>query len=71
MIPVGDWRNAPDKGEGNISIDIGDKFLLYKKNRGQSIQGADRCSGGGRLKELLIPFVQHGKFLWDLPHHWP
>jgi hypothetical protein len=66
MIPMGDWRNTVDKGEGNISVDICNKFLLYRKNRRRSVQGADRCSCGGRLEELLIAFVQHGKILWDL-----
>jgi hypothetical protein len=29
--------------------------------------GADRCSCGGRFKELLIPYVQHGKIHLNLP----
>jgi len=44
-----------------------DKMVPFKKNRGRSTPGADRCSCGGRLKELLIPFVQHGKIHLDLP----
>jgi len=55
------------RGEGNILIDRLGKFLLYKKSRGRSAPRADRCSCGGRLKELLIPFVQHGKIHLDLP----
>ena len=63
--PHGRLENTVDKGEGNISVDICDKFLLYRKNRRRSVQGAGRCSCGGRLKELLIAFVQYGKILWD------
>ena len=44
-----------------------DKMVPFKKNRGRSILGADRCSCGGRLKELLIPFIRDRKILWDLP----
>lgn len=55
------------RGEGNILIDMFGKFLLYKKNRGRSTPGADRCSCGGRFKEPLIPFLQHGKIHLDLP----
>jgi hypothetical protein len=55
------------RGEGNISIDMFGKFLLYKKNRGRPTPAANRCSCGGRFKELLIPFVQNKKILWDLP----
>jgi nicotinate phosphoribosyltransferase len=44
-----------------------DKMVPNKKNRGRSASGMDRCSCGGRFKELLIPFVQNRKILWDLP----
>jgi nicotinate phosphoribosyltransferase len=44
-----------------------DKIVPLKKNRGRSAPGADRCSCGGRVKELLIPFVQNRKILWNLP----
>jgi len=44
-----------------------DKMAPFKKNRGRSILGADRCSCRGRFKELLIPFIQNRKILWDLP----
>jgi nicotinate phosphoribosyltransferase len=44
-----------------------DKMVPFKKNRRRSILGADRCSCGGRFKELLIPFIQGRKILWDLP----
>jgi nicotinate phosphoribosyltransferase len=44
-----------------------DKIAPFKKNRGRSILGADRCSCGGRFKELLIPFIQDRKILWDVP----
>ncbi len=38
-------------------------FGLYET----SLPGADRCPCGGRFKELLIPFIQDRKILWDLP----
>jgi nicotinate phosphoribosyltransferase len=44
-----------------------DKMLPFRKGRGQSTSALRRCSCGGRLKELLIPFVQNRKILWDLP----
>jgi nicotinate phosphoribosyltransferase len=44
-----------------------DKMVPYKKNRGRSNSGMERCACGGRLKELLIPFVQSRKVLWNLP----
>ena len=44
-----------------------DRMVPFQKNRGRSTPGADRCSCGGRLKELLIPFVRNRKILWDLP----
>jgi len=44
-----------------------DKMVPFRKNRGRPTPAADRCSCGGRLKELLIPFVQNKKILWDLP----
>jgi nicotinate phosphoribosyltransferase len=44
-----------------------DKMVPLKKNRGRSAPGADRCACGGRFKELLIPFIQNRKILWDLP----
>jgi len=43
-----------------------DKMVPFKKNRRRSTPGADRCSCGGRFKELLIPFVQHGKIHLNL-----
>jgi nicotinate phosphoribosyltransferase len=42
-----------------------DKMVPFKKDRKRSAR--DRCSCGGRLKELLTPFVQNRKILWDLP----
>jgi nicotinate phosphoribosyltransferase len=44
-----------------------DKMLPFRKGRDQSTSTLGRCSCGGRLKELLIPFVQNRKILWDLP----
>jgi nicotinate phosphoribosyltransferase len=44
-----------------------DKMIPLKKGRGQSTSASGRCSCGGRLKELLIPFVQNRKILWALP----
>jgi nicotinate phosphoribosyltransferase len=44
-----------------------DKMVPFNKNRKQSTLGVDRCSCGGRFKELLTPFVRNRKILWDLP----
>ncbi len=44
-----------------------DKMVPLKKSRGRPASAGDRCSCGGRFRELLIPFVQGGKILWDLP----
>jgi nicotinate phosphoribosyltransferase len=44
-----------------------DKMVPLKKNRGRSAAGPDRCVCGGRLRELLVPFIQNRKILRDLP----
>jgi len=44
-----------------------DKMVPFKKERGRSTLGVDRCSCGGRFKELLSPLIQNRKILWDLP----
>jgi len=44
-----------------------DRMVPFKKNRGYSKQSLNRCSCGGRFKELLLPFVQNGKILRKLP----
>ncbi len=44
-----------------------DKMIPFKKNRKGSPLRTDRCSCGGRLRELVHPFVQSGKILWNLP----
>jgi nicotinate phosphoribosyltransferase len=44
-----------------------DRVIPFKKNRGQSNRGSNRCSCGGRFKELLLPLIQKRKILWDLP----
>jgi nicotinate phosphoribosyltransferase len=44
-----------------------DKMVPFKKSRKRPILIGNRCSCGGRFKELLIPFVQKRKILWDLP----
>jgi len=44
-----------------------DRMVPLKKNKGRSTKGLDRCPCGGRYKELLLPFIQNGKILWDLP----
>ena len=42
-----------------------DKMVPFKKDRKRSTR--DRCSCGGRFKEMLLPFVRNRKILWDLP----
>jgi len=44
-----------------------DRMVPFKKERGRFFQSVDRCSCGGRFKELITPFIQNGKILWDLP----
>ncbi len=44
-----------------------DKIVPFKKNRRRSTPDADRCSCGGRFKELLVPFVQNNKILGGFP----
>jgi len=44
-----------------------DRIIPLKKSQGRSTQGANRCSCGGRYKELLLPFIQNRKILWSLP----
>jgi nicotinate phosphoribosyltransferase len=44
-----------------------DKMIPYKKERGRSTLSRDRCSCGGRFKELLSPLIQNRKILWELP----
>ncbi len=44
-----------------------DKMVPFEKKRRRPDPDADRCPCGGRFKDLLIPFVQNGKILWDLP----
>jgi len=44
-----------------------DRMIPFKKNQGRSHDGAKRCPCGGRSKEILLPFIQNKKILWDLP----
>ena len=44
-----------------------DRMVPFKRNRSRPIQGSNRCSCGGRFKELLFPLLQKKKILWDLP----
>jgi nicotinate phosphoribosyltransferase len=44
-----------------------DRLVPFKQGRGRSTSVSKRCSCGGRFKELLTPFVQNKKILWDLP----
>jgi nicotinate phosphoribosyltransferase len=44
-----------------------DRMIPFKKDRSHPIRGSNRCSCGGRFKELLLPFIQKNKILWDLP----
>ncbi|MGZ3525068.1 MAG: nicotinate phosphoribosyltransferase [Thermodesulfobacteriota bacterium] len=43
-----------------------DKMIPFQTRR-RATPGVDRCSCGGRFKDLLIPFMRSGKILWDLP----
>jgi nicotinate phosphoribosyltransferase len=44
-----------------------DRTIPFKRNRSHLLQGSNRCPCGGRFKELLLPFIQKRKILWDLP----
>ena len=44
-----------------------DRMVPYKIYRGRSIRHSNRCSCGGRFKEILLPFIHKKKILWDLP----
>jgi len=43
-----------------------DKMVPFKKSQNHFTQGLNRCSCGGRFKEILLPFIQKKKVLWDL-----
>ncbi|MGD0916350.1 MAG: nicotinate phosphoribosyltransferase [Thermodesulfobacteriota bacterium] len=44
-----------------------DKMVPFKEKQGHSIRGLDRCTCGGRFKEILLPFIKDRKVLWGLP----
>jgi nicotinate phosphoribosyltransferase len=44
-----------------------DRIIPFKKNRNAPDPGSNRCPCGGRFTELLHPFIQKRKILWDLP----
>jgi nicotinate phosphoribosyltransferase len=44
-----------------------DKMVPLEKSKGRPAQGSERCSCGGRYKELLLPFIQGRRLLWELP----
>jgi len=44
-----------------------DRMVPFKKERGRSFQSVDRCLCSSRFKELITPFIQNRKILWDLP----
>jgi nicotinate phosphoribosyltransferase len=44
-----------------------DEMVPFGKKQRRPAPGADRCSCGGRFRDLLVPFMQNGKILWDLP----
>ena len=44
-----------------------DRLLPFKKSKNRRRQGSNRCSCGGRYGELLLPFIQNRKILWDSP----
>jgi nicotinate phosphoribosyltransferase len=44
-----------------------DRLVPSKGDRRRAVRGSDRCSCGGRLQEILLPFIKDRKILWDLP----
>jgi nicotinate phosphoribosyltransferase len=43
------------------------RMVPFKEGVSHPSKGSDRCSCGGRFKELLLPFIRGKKILWDLP----
>ncbi len=44
-----------------------DRMIPSRKKQNRSGLAPGRCPCGGRTKEILLPFVQDNKILWDLP----
>jgi hypothetical protein len=44
-----------------------DRMISFGENQDRSNEGANECRCAGRSKELLLPFIQNRKTLWDLP----
>ncbi|MGQ9646232.1 MAG: nicotinate phosphoribosyltransferase [Thermodesulfobacteriota bacterium] len=44
-----------------------DRMIPFKREQGRSDEKASRCSCGGQSEELLLPFIEDKKILWDLP----
>ncbi len=44
-----------------------DKMVPYPPPKGTSAKKSIRCSCGGHFRELLLPLIQNGKVLQDLP----
>jgi nicotinate phosphoribosyltransferase len=44
-----------------------DKVVPFKRGQRRPIRGSNRCSCGGRFKEILLPFIKDRKILWELP----
>jgi nicotinate phosphoribosyltransferase len=44
-----------------------DKMVPFRKGSNRIAKGSNRCSCGGRTKELLLPFIQNNKIRWSLP----
>ncbi len=42
-----------------------DRMVPFKK--GSNLKDLDKCSCGGDYKEILLPFIEKRKILWDLP----
>jgi len=44
-----------------------DKVVPFREDQHHPIRGSDRCSCGGRFKEILLPLIQDRKILWEPP----
>jgi nicotinate phosphoribosyltransferase len=44
-----------------------DRMVPFKGDRDPSIRSSNRCSCGGRFKEILLPLIKNGRILKDSP----
>ena len=60
-------KMAGSKSVFRCSKCLQDKMVPFRKGSNRIAKGSNRCSCGGRTKELLLPFIQNNKIRWSLP----